>query len=165
MKDNRNSSSTGFGRQRVRMSSSSSRESLRVLRLGKSWDGDVGGDPVGAVEPVGGADVEEDDGIARVEIVLDGPFDGECALVAEIDNETVVIGITVDGGVGKTEVLAVTGHREGHIRHYDERHALTRDGGTVGTRSDKLKDTTWFPFTVGSEELEPESSQSVKEWL
>ncbi|KAM2044909.1 hypothetical protein ACFX1T_009171 [Malus domestica] len=165
MKDNRNSSSTGFGRQRVRVSSSSSRESLRVLRPGKSWDGDVDGDLVGVVEPVDGADVEEDDGIARAEIVLDGPFDGECALVTEIDNETMVIGIAVGGGVGQTEVLAVTSHREGHIRHDEERQALARDGGTVGTRSDELKDTTWLPFAVGSKELEPESSQSVKEWL
>ncbi|KAM1751091.1 hypothetical protein FF1_009202 [Malus domestica] len=140
MKDNRNSSSTGFSRQRVQVSSSSSRESLRVLRPRKSWDGDVDGDLVGVVEPVDGADVEEDDGIARAEIVLDGPFDGECALVAEIDNETMVIGIAVGGGVGQTEVLAVTGHRESHIRHDEERQALARDGGTVGTRSDELKD-------------------------
>ncbi|KAM1346771.1 hypothetical protein ACFX13_036788 [Malus domestica] len=83
MRDNRNGSSTGFGRQRVRVSSSSSSESLKVLRLGKSWDGDIGGDSVSAIELVGEANVEEDDGIARVEIVLDGPFDGESALIAD----------------------------------------------------------------------------------
>lgn len=53
MRGNRNSSSTGFGGQRVRgssSSSSSSRESLRVLRPGKSWDGALSwfvGPPVG----------------------------------------------------------------------------------------------------------------------
>ena len=50
-------------------------------------DGDVGGAPVGAVEDASGPDVEEDDGIARAEVVLDGPFDGEGALVAEIDGD------------------------------------------------------------------------------
>ncbi|TQD90941.1 hypothetical protein C1H46_023544 [Malus baccata] len=64
MRDNRNGSLTGFDGQRVRVSSSSSKESLKVLRPGKSWDGDVGGNLVSAVELVGEADVEEDDDIA-----------------------------------------------------------------------------------------------------
>ncbi|TQD90942.1 hypothetical protein C1H46_023545 [Malus baccata] len=47
-----------------------------------------------------------------------------------IDGEKVVIGIAVGGGVGQTEVLAMIGHREGHIRRDEERQALARDGGT-----------------------------------
>lgn len=46
-----------------------------------------GGAPVGAVEDGGGADVDESDGVARAEVILDGPADGEGALVAEIDGD------------------------------------------------------------------------------
>lgn len=58
-----------------------------LLRLLVFRDGDIGGAPVSTVEDAGGADVEEDDGIAGAEVILDGPFDGEGALVAEIDGD------------------------------------------------------------------------------
>lgn len=66
-------------------------------------DGDVGGAPVGAVEDGGGADVEEDDGIAGAEVVLDGPGDGEGALVAEVDGDADAALGTGGGGAGGRE--------------------------------------------------------------
>ncbi|KAM2017025.1 hypothetical protein ACFX1Q_047185 [Malus domestica] len=38
--------------------------------------------------------------------------------------------IAICGGVGQTEVLAVTGHRNGHIRRDEECQALARNGRT-----------------------------------
>lgn len=46
------------------------------------------GAPVGAVEAGGGTDVEQDHGVSRAEVILDGPADGVGALVAEIDGDS-----------------------------------------------------------------------------
>lgn len=58
--------------------------------------GEMGGAPVGAVEDGGGSDVDESDGVGGAEVVLDGPLDGEGALVAKIDRD----GDFAGGGVG-----------------------------------------------------------------
>lgn len=47
----------------------------------------VDGTPIGAVENGGGTDVKEDDGVARPEIILNGPFDGVGTLIAEINGD------------------------------------------------------------------------------
>lgn len=43
-----------------------------------------GGAPISTVEDGGRADVEKYNGITRAEVVLDGPFDSECAFIAEV---------------------------------------------------------------------------------
>lgn len=50
--------------------------------VGGGGVGEVDGAPVGAVEYGGGADVEEDDGVAGAEVVVDGPSDSVGRLVA-----------------------------------------------------------------------------------
>ena len=50
--------------------------------VGGGGVGEVDGAPVGAVEYGGGADVEEDDGVAGAEVVVDGPSDCVGRLVA-----------------------------------------------------------------------------------
>lgn len=52
------------------------------LLLGLFVGGCGGGAPVGTVENGGGTNVEEDDGVAGTEVVLDGPVDGVGTLVA-----------------------------------------------------------------------------------
>lgn len=42
------------------------------------------GPPVSSVEDGGRADVEEDDCVARAEVVFDCPFHGESAFIAEV---------------------------------------------------------------------------------
>lgn len=74
-------------------------ELLLGLLGGIVGDGDVAGAPVSAVEDGGGADVEEDDGVAAAEVVLDGPFDGVGALVAEVDGDG-DFALGVGGGCG-----------------------------------------------------------------
>ncbi|KAI8557716.1 hypothetical protein RHMOL_Rhmol04G0031300 [Rhododendron molle] len=63
-------------------------------------DGEVYGAPIGAVEDGGGADVEEDDGVAGAEVLADGPLDGEGALVAEVDGDADAALGAGCGGVG-----------------------------------------------------------------
>nr|GMD11450.1 nitric oxide synthase-interacting protein [Ipomoea batatas] len=60
---------------------------LLVRRRRLRHDGEVDGAPIGAVEDGGGADVEQDHGVARSEVVLDRPLHGVRALVAQIDGD------------------------------------------------------------------------------
>nr|GLL28814.1 Os07g0551501 [Ipomoea trifida] len=60
---------------------------LLVRRRRLRHDGEVDGAPIGAVEHGGGADVEQDHGVARSEVVLDRPLHGVRALVAQIDGD------------------------------------------------------------------------------
>lgn len=55
-----------------------------VVHIG-GGDRVVDGAPVGAEEDLGGADVEEDHGVARTDVVIDGPAHGVGRLVREID--------------------------------------------------------------------------------
>jgi len=58
------------------------RLSVDTFRVG---GGEVDAAPIGAVEDGGGADVEEDDGVAGANVVVNGPLDSEGALVGEIN--------------------------------------------------------------------------------
>ena len=78
------------GRQRLRLRGGEGVEIVFQLLLGFRGGvlrGRNEGAPVGAVEDACGAHVQDDDGVAGAEVVLDRPLDGEGALVAEIDGD------------------------------------------------------------------------------
>jgi len=59
------------------------RHALGDVGVGVFVDGDWDGAPIGTVEHGGGADVQQ----PPVEVVLDGPLDGEGGLVGEVDGD------------------------------------------------------------------------------
>lgn len=63
-------------------------------------EGEVGGAPVGPEEDGGRADVEEDDGVAGADVVVDGPADGVGALVGEVDGDAELSAGAGGGGGG-----------------------------------------------------------------
>ena len=64
-------------------------------------DGEVNGAPVGAEKDGGWADVEEDDGVAGADVVVDSPTDGVGALVREVDGDAkLAAGAGRGGGSG-----------------------------------------------------------------
>lgn len=74
---------------------------LRLLVLGVD-DGEVDGAPIGAVEDGGGADMDQNDGVAGADVVVNGPFDGEGGLVAEIDGDAdLALGVGSGGFCGE----------------------------------------------------------------
>nr|GLL38390.1 hypothetical protein CR513_39626 [Ipomoea trifida] len=59
---------------------------LRLLVVSVD-DGEVNRSPVGAVEHRGGADVDENHGVARAEVLVHRPLDSEGGLIAEVHGD------------------------------------------------------------------------------
>lgn len=76
---------------------------LRLLVL-RVHDGEVNGTPIGTVENRSRTDVDENDGVPRAEVVVNGPLDGEGGLVGEVDGDANLAlgagGGSVSGGRG-----------------------------------------------------------------
>ena len=53
-----------------------------VISCGVSGDLELDRTPVGSVKDGSWTDVKEDDGVSRTKVILNGPSDGESALVA-----------------------------------------------------------------------------------
>lgn len=94
-----------------------------LVRIGIGVEGNVGRTPIGTEEDGGRADVEENDGIAGADVVLDGPADGEGTFVGEVNGDAdFAAGAGGGGGGGGGGVVA----RGGGMVDFDVRELRAR---------------------------------------